>query len=125
MTQTETSPPGLRSYKTFSRATRSDARVRGYIRRLQHDHIGYRPESSPLKRSIEGAGIQRFHAIYAKNSGGSPLRMPDGSTARIAARRSRSKASTRSPRTRLLQNDIEKRFPMIESIVHSTSKDSW
>src|SRR6202790_1353892 len=104
---------------------RSSARLRGYIRRLQHDHTEYRRADSTLKRRVEVAGPQRFHAIYAKNSGGSPRRMPDGSTARIAARRSRSKASTRSPSTRRLQNDIEKRFPIIESTVHSTSNDSW
>src|SRR5260370_22562676 len=104
---------------------RASARLRGYIRRLQHDHTEYRPVDGTLKRSVEVAGAQRFHAMHAKNSGGSPLRMPDGSTARIASRTSRSKASTRSPSTRRLQNDIEKRFPMIESIVHSTSKDSW
>src|SRR5260221_10647624 len=103
---------------------RSSARLRGYIRRLQHNHTEYRRTDSMLKRRREVLGAQRFHAIYAKNSGGSPLRIPEGSAASTASRISRSNASTRSPSTRRLQNDIEKRFPMIESTVHSTSKGS-
>src|ERR1700687_496390 len=35
---------------------RSTARLRGYIRQLQHDHIGYRVGSSTLKSTLPGGG---------------------------------------------------------------------
>jgi hypothetical protein len=49
----------------------------------------------------------RLNPITAKNSTLSPRRMPEGSTARIAARTSRSNACVRSPRILRVQNDIE------------------
>ncbi len=49
----------------------------------------------------------RLNPIRAKNCCGSPRRMPEGSTAKIALRKSRSNAAARSPRSLRLQNDIE------------------
>src|SRR6266481_5290056 len=55
---------------------RSRARLRGYIRRLQHDHTGYRVELSTLKRRLPVAGSalpghvsEKFGRLALENAG--------------------------------------------------------